>query len=343
MKTNKYISLLFILFSCYFAGKSQDVHFTQHTLQPLQKSPAFAGDFDGNYRFAALYRNQWATIQVPYNTLGASFDLKVLQSQNKQHVLGSGLYLNFDQTGDGKYQTLYTQIPIAYHFSIPIQSFRLQLSPAFYIGYIRKSLDLTNLHFDSQFTSDGFNPNAPINENFTNLNFSNLDIGTGFHLEFKNENGLKFGIGMGIHHLNTIEETLLDDSQSIQLEKRVTNSAQMLIPIKDKWEIQLDYLFQEQQQKSEHIFGTIATYYFVKNEPVQKGISLGSYYRWQDAASFIIQYKHNQITAGFSYDINTSDLKKATNTYGATEIGIVYTIKKVEKFDEKRKLKCFVF
>ena len=87
--TKYYIASLVILLSFLSISNlhAQDIHYTQFTLQGMQQSPAFAGNFDGNHRFATLYRNQWATVSVPYNTLGFSYDVNILESKSFKVIL----------------------------------------------------------------------------------------------------------------------------------------------------------------------------------------------------------------------------------------------------------------
>jgi hypothetical protein len=57
------------------SGSAQDIHFSQFYNTPILVNPAFTGFINGNYRFAALYRNQWASVTVPYQTINATDEL----------------------------------------------------------------------------------------------------------------------------------------------------------------------------------------------------------------------------------------------------------------------------
>jgi hypothetical protein len=52
--------------------------------------------------------------------------------------------------------------------------------------------------------------------------------------------------------------------------------------------------------------------------------------RTKDAIYPSIGLDYNELNVGFSYDINTSDLKRASNSRGAYEISLTYIIKKVK-------------
>src|ERR1039457_1159201 len=82
------------------AAYAQDIHFTQFDMTPLVINPAFTGMFDGRVRAGAIYRNQWASVTVPYVTYGAYVDMPLIIERNGSY-LASGLQLYKDQAGDG--------------------------------------------------------------------------------------------------------------------------------------------------------------------------------------------------------------------------------------------------
>ena len=60
-----------------FILHAQDVHFSQFNVPTSNLNPALAVDYDGAYRGAFMYRNQWAQINKPLNTILMSFDKKI--------------------------------------------------------------------------------------------------------------------------------------------------------------------------------------------------------------------------------------------------------------------------
>ncbi len=58
------VYLCFALLS--FGGAAQDIHFSEFYNTPLQLNPSYTGFFNGDYRFTAIYRDQWSTIGVPF-------------------------------------------------------------------------------------------------------------------------------------------------------------------------------------------------------------------------------------------------------------------------------------
>lgn len=344
IKNRLHINILFFLiFLTSNFLFSQDIHFTNFNLMPLQQNPSMAGNFDGNYRFSGIYRNQWATVSVPFNTFGFGFDAAFLENRNGSKF-GTGLFAYLDQAGDSKFQTLYLSVPIAYNLKIKLNDkTKLNLGVGMSVGIFRKSLRTNLLTFDNQFTGEVFDENINPNESFEQLSFMRLNIGAGGNIGIEIEDKLALGIGIGVHNLNNITESFLNDGMRVILNRRTSIPVFAIVPINKRWELQFDYLFQFQAQKQEHVFGAIAYYYFKNDGPAKKSFGFGSYLRAKDAVSTVFRYRINNFTAGLAYDTNISDFQAATNTYGGIEVAAIYTIKNVRTPSIKNKRKCTVF
>ncbi len=70
MKTilHKFVWGMLLLFAS-LQVQSQDIHFSQFFEAPLLRNPALAGLFTGDLRIQAVYRTQWQSVSVPYQTL----------------------------------------------------------------------------------------------------------------------------------------------------------------------------------------------------------------------------------------------------------------------------------
>src|SRR6188768_749359 len=73
-KTILNLLVLFLAFSQN--ASSQDIHFSQIFETPLLRNPALAGLFTGDVRIQSVYRNQWNSVTVPYQTTSLSGEFK---------------------------------------------------------------------------------------------------------------------------------------------------------------------------------------------------------------------------------------------------------------------------
>ena len=58
---------------------SQDIHFSNWQMSPLNLNPAQTGLFEGDGRLIFNYRTQWRSVQVPYNTFSFGGDFNLTQ------------------------------------------------------------------------------------------------------------------------------------------------------------------------------------------------------------------------------------------------------------------------
>src|SRR5215207_7353319 len=93
-------SSLFCLLTVF--ALAQDPNFSQFFASPLTLNPAFTGKFDGDFRVAGNYRNQWPTINNAFTTYTASADFSILKSKiSEVDQFGLGIMGFRDQSGNG--------------------------------------------------------------------------------------------------------------------------------------------------------------------------------------------------------------------------------------------------
>ncbi|HWC54182.1 MAG TPA: type IX secretion system membrane protein PorP/SprF, partial [Chitinophagaceae bacterium] len=77
----KLIVTLILCEALVSASNAQDPNFSQFFASPLTLNPALTGKFDGVYRVAGNYRNQWPTINNAFTTATASIDFGILKNR----------------------------------------------------------------------------------------------------------------------------------------------------------------------------------------------------------------------------------------------------------------------
>ena len=111
----KKIYSLLILSLALTQVKAQDIHFSQFFAAPMFINPAKTGFFDGNYRMTAIYRNQWRSVTVPYQTISGTLDFSIPTGFNKKDMFGIGMISYSDRAGDSHFTTNYFEGSIAYN------------------------------------------------------------------------------------------------------------------------------------------------------------------------------------------------------------------------------------
>src|SRR5215203_638319 len=154
---------------------AQDPNFSQFFASPLTLNPAFTGKFDGDFRVAGNYRNQWPTINNAFTTYTASADFSILKSRiSEVDQFGLGIMGFSDQSGNGVIKYNYVAFSTAYHKGLDENGFN-QIGAGFQATYATKRLDVSSLKFEDMLRSDGFTGITQESFSSSRLSLSYLD------------------------------------------------------------------------------------------------------------------------------------------------------------------------
>ena len=152
----KIVSTFLICVSLATVSKAQDPNFSQFFASPLTLNPALTGKFDGDFRIAGNYRNQWPTINNAFVTKTVSLDFGIMKNRiSELDQMGVGILGVTDRAGDGVLTTNYAGLSLAYHKGLDEDGFH-QVGAGFQGIYINKRLDVTKVQFADQLTPLGF-------------------------------------------------------------------------------------------------------------------------------------------------------------------------------------------
>src|SRR6476660_3593682 len=130
----------FSLICCVFSLKAQDPNFSQFFASPLTLNPALTGKFDGVFRIAGNYRNQWPSINNAFTTFTTSIDASVLRNRIPEFdQMGVGVMAFKDQSGNGVLQNTFLAASTAYHKALDENGYH-QLGLGFQGTYVNKRL-----------------------------------------------------------------------------------------------------------------------------------------------------------------------------------------------------------
>ncbi len=327
-----FLSLLFSVFA-FHQSKSQDIHFSQFYASPLTLNPAFTGFHDGAYRITGIYRNQWRSVTTPYQTYGASYDMRLLENKIKD-VFGVGGSIVYDKAGDGNLSLLGIMANMSYHKSLG-KNKKHFLGLGIQGGFVQRSLEFNSLSFPSQYTDGNFDLTLSNQENFTGSNINYIDLAAG--LLWSSKIGSRLGVFAGgtLFHLTQPKESFLGRDHRVHM--RQVGHAGLNVKVTEKIYITPNLLFMHQNKARQINFGTAGEYHF--KDANNTIVSLGGWYRVDDAAIVSASVEHRGIRLGLAYDVNTSPLQAASNHRGAFEISLMY-IGKITKIDAPILVPC---
>jgi type IX secretion system PorP/SprF family membrane protein len=317
-------------------ASAQDPNFSQFFASPLTLNPALTGKFNGNIRFATNYRNQWPTINNAFTTYTASLDFGILKDRIPEiDQFGVGFLGFSDRSGNGILQSNAFGISTAYHKGLDEDGYS-QLGAGFQAAYMNKRLDVTKLDFEDELTPFGFTGTTqdifPANQ----VNVSYFDVNAGI-LYNGTTNGLNnIYVGVSVYHINRPKESF--KNSDFFLEPRMTFQAGYMHPINELDGLHLSANHSRQANATNTVIGGA----FMKNvnadatNPIN--LYLGSWIRFNDAIIPYIGLELGDFHFGATYDVNTSNLKPASNLRGGAEISLIYIRK--QRDPNARKLNC---
>jgi type IX secretion system PorP/SprF family membrane protein len=334
------ISTFIIVVVLASAVNAQDPNFSQFFASPLTLNPALTGKFDGSFRVAGNYRNQWPTINNAFVTKTASIDFGILKNKLADiDQLGVGILALTDRAGDGVMVTNSAGLSLAYHKGLDENGYH-QIGAGFQGTYVNKRLDVNKVDFEDELTPLGFT--GVTNEVFSNqqINVSYVDVNAGFLYNGSTNGYNNFYFGASMYHINRPKESFL--GADFLLTPRVTLQAGGKIPIGSYHNFNISTNYSFQANAKNFVAGGAFAYNVNSNIENPTNVFLGAWTRissiYNDAVIPYFGLEFKSIHLGYSYDINISPLKSASNSVGGNEISLIY-IKKPSDPNTK-KLNC---
>jgi type IX secretion system PorP/SprF family membrane protein len=320
----------------YAPVKAQDPHFSQFFASPLTLNPAYTGKFDGNFRVAGNYRNQWPTINNAFTSFTTSLDLPILSGILPENdVWGVGMLVLNDRSGNKILNNNYLTLSTAYHKGLDENGYH-QITIGFQGTYANKRLDISRADFQDELTDLGFT--GVTSEIFNNqqvvVNYFDLNTGFMYYGTTNGEN--HFYAGASVYHVNRPKETF--QGGQFVLQPRVTIHGGGYVPVGQYKTLHGSFLHQRQAGAAETVLGGAMAFNvnYRDDNPIE--LYTGIWYRFNDAFIPYIGLDIAGFRLGFSYDINNSSLNTASNGRGGTEVSVIYIRRPADP--SIRKLNC---
>jgi type IX secretion system PorP/SprF family membrane protein len=315
------ILLLSLLLLCAATGRvaaQVDPHFSQYYANPLWLNPALTGVINGDSRFTANYKNQWADINNAYETTALSADYRATEK------LGLGLSILDQSAGGHTFNYFSGYGSLSYGVAISADG-NQRLNFGVQAGIINRSFDMSKLQFGDQFNPvSGFDAGMANFENFSSTNSTVFDASSGiFYYDGDPQSSVNPFGGVSVAHLSRPKDAFSATTGG-KIPIRYTLNAGIKFKISDVFDLTPNALYIQQQNTYIRALGAYTEFRFLNDN----GFILGGMYRFGDAASFAVGYHVNNLIIGTSYDINTSSLAGATGGHGGVEISISYVFHK---------------
>jgi len=337
MKLNISIAGVLIYFLSVHFVSAQDIHLSQYHFDRLQVNPALTGIFNGDKQVSLIHKQQYFSVPVDYLTFSGSFDMKFLKEQNQKGFFSAGVLFNYDQAGDSELSLINLNVNGSYTRALAKGIF---IGLGAYVGGGQRSFKEQGLSWDNWWNVDKVVPGLGSGENFDNTEFFWLDLGAGLNIRLQGRDRTKLDLGVGGFHLNEPGFSFYT-ADKIKLPYRLTFSGMGVLKLASRIDIFANALRQEQGPYEETVLGGGLIIHISNKKAREFELHLGIANRLDDAIIPMVAIGYDGWKAGFSYDINTSGFKEATNQYGGPEFFVNYTFKKLWPLDQTRV--CSIF
>ncbi len=338
-----FLILLFLGWST--STKAQDPRFSQFYAAPMHLNPAMTGAFDGSWRVALNYRDQWASIlqQQPFRTIGAGFDMRLNVAGNDYFSFG----LNFmgDQAGESRLRQTNGHLSMSYLKELTggRGGNAQYLIAGGQAGFGQSRLDYSGLWFTDQFDvpSENLDLSQQSAEMLNNSNNPYMDINAGLLWYAIFDDNFSLYAGGAMNHINRPEVSLIDGSEAF-IPLRWTIHIGGELPLTREFSLLPAIAVMDQGGSNSFTFGL--NFRYTNYDWRELAVRIGTWMHLankdsgilSDALTFAAILELDRMNLGLSYDINISPLIAATNSRGTVELSFIY----VHPEERRVRVKC---
>lgn len=318
------IILGILLLTLAYATKAQDINSSQFYAVPTNVNPAFTGFFNNDYFVAAGYKNQWSSVSVPFQTVGATAQLSLVKNKKPNSIVGVGIDIIHDRAGTTNFSTSNFNLNVSFLQVLDVKRQHI-IGVGFQNTLALRRFDITKATFGNQFNGyDGFD--QTINPGESGLNTKQLDynLGIGGLYSYTPKEHDNMYVSFSVSNVTRPNVSFYSGHEN-RLYTRYTAFVGGEASIKGSWSMLPSAIFQHQGPNMEIMFGTMARYGLMRNRKETMGISFGAYYRVNDAVVPAVKMEYKGLNITVNYDINVSKLTKVSRFNGSGEISISYS------------------
>ncbi len=315
-----HLSLLTFSILCFCSTSlfAQDIHFSHLNRQPLYQNPGNSGDFKGDIRLMANYKDQWRSVSVPFRTTVLAADFRL-----KNPSINLGVFFFNDDVGDGKLRTIESLISVSKTLNLNADSSHV-LQPGIALGFNFRQINFDKLYFDNQFNGVNFDPTLPTNELLVSDKRLNLNSSLGLVHKWTRSKDELLTSGISIHNINRPNQGFF--GTKVTRDMRVSLFSSYQIPFKFDFRLRPGLGLNFQGKYREILIGSQVQYILLDRLGKFQAVDAGLWFRGRDAAIVRVGAEIQSWTVALSYDTNVSKLIPASNLRGGFELSVHYVI-----------------
>ncbi len=324
---------------------SQDIHLSHIHASPTHLNPAMTGLFNADLRFIANYKGQWNSFTNGYRTAVASADMKLNRGFGNRDDVGVGIMAIGDQAGDLKFRTLNVGVSLSYLKALNSTGTHF-LSAGVQTGIIQQRLSSNLAILEEEFDPYIQNPDF-----MGSVSAFDISAGIAWFVPVGRRNHVYVGASMW--HLNRgfvgFMKNLVDAPDSYFLFPKTVIHGGGHFRVNYVLTLKPSFIILDQGPHREFNLGS-----FFSLQPIDQYVRpeytlfFGAWFRWsaeagefnRDAIIASVRYDWKDTIFTFSYDVNISDLAKATQYRGGPEISIIHYIDFFRPDRLRFKVKC---
>jgi len=336
---------LFVSVFCLFLfssaiGTAQDTQYSQFFAAPLRLNPALTALFDGNFRLAAINRDQWRrSLEAPINSFTFSGDMRFKlrpKTNSNPDFWGAGVSFTTDRAGDFGLNTTNLSLSGAFHKALD-KNMQQYISAGFQVGVFQRNLSYGNVVFQDQF--DGVNTyTLPTDEFLPANNYGYSDFSVGLHYTITPISSFKIAIGGAAHHLLEPNTSFYRDEvgttgvtvTDVPLLRKYQAHIAITNVINEAFSYTPRAMFLSQGSHQQILLGLNLRYEILESNG--RAFQIGTWARpirdleGYDLAAVVLMVgiEFDQLNIGLSYDASLSDLSSDFNRLSSFEISLRY-------------------
>jgi type IX secretion system PorP/SprF family membrane protein len=322
------------------AAHAQDPQFSQFFNTPLRMNPAMTGVFNGSYRVAFNYRDQWSSVLGSTNafrTYAAAADMNAFVM--KTDLMGFGIQALRDEAGEGRFGHTNVMLSGSYVKQLSGRKRGWKqashfLSGGLQLGMGQNSIDWNRFRFSTQYYTDAsgvtaHHGSAPSGENLDKAVVTYVDLNAGLMWYALLGEHTSIYAGGSANHVNQPNIGFLGKTEPLFM--RYSANVGGEFPLSRTISLLPSVMYWKQGPASQVEVGMNLRY--SNRDWRELVLKAGIWDRLpgdkaapiaQDALILFAGIDYERWAFGFSYDLNQSGLQRVSNTRGAYEISAMY-------------------